>query len=289
MKVLKECLLKDYSTLHIGGVCETMLIPESEEEIRLALKEARAAGEPVFILGNGSNILFSDQGTDETIIRIGEDFSRIKRLDGNRIEVESGATNKEVAAFAQKEGLGGYEFLCGVPGTVGGAVFMNAGCYGGEVKDILKSVIWLDENGDEHETKAEDLDLSYRHSWFTDHFGVIVRAIFQLSEKDPAAIQAEMDELQFKRYDKQPMNDYSCGSTFKRPVGGYASALIDQSGLRGFAVGDAAVSEKHTGFLINKGEASAAEFLELIEQVRNRVKEDSGIELECEVRKVGRF
>lgn len=280
MKIQYNVPLKDYATLHIGGPAAVLKEPESLEEMQQVLKEEDGR---LFVLGNGSNVLFTDKGYDGTILKISPSWNGIERLEGDRIRVQSGAQNWEIADFAAASELGGYEFACGVPGMVGGAIRMNAGCYGSEIKDVLESVRYLDREGNLHEMKAEDAELGYRHSWFADNFGVIVDAVLQLHPAKSEDIQATMRELQEKRYSKQPMDAYSCGSTFKRPEGHFAAALIDESGLRGYRVGEAQVSEKHTGFLINRGEATSEEFLQLIEDVRRIVAEKTGVELTCEV------
>lgn len=284
MKTENNTELKNYTTLHIGGPAKTMVHPETVEEMKQVLKETMEKNERIYVLGNGSNVLFADEGFLGTVIHIPSSFNHMERLDDNRVRVESGATNEEFANWLCSQGLSGYEFASGVPGTIGGAVYMNAGCYGGEIKDVLVEAEYLDRDGNLHTLKNEDLDLGYRHSWFTDHFGLITSAVFQLEEKDPKEIQEVMDDLHEKRWSKQPMDKHSCGSTFKRPEGYFAAALIDQAGLRGYRVGQAMVSEKHTGFLINEDKASAEEFLKLIAEVQKRVKEHSGVDLECEVR-----
>lgn len=286
MKIEKNKELKEYTTLYIGGPAKKIVHPESLQEIKEVYEEAKKNGEKLFVLGNGSNVLFEDKGFNGTVLRLVENWNDMKLLDHDQVEVQSGATNEELAAFAQKNGLSGYEFACGVPGTIGGAVVMNAGCYNSETKNVLKSVTYLDEEGNIQTKDMEDLDLSYRHSYFSDHFGIVLSAVYQFEKDDPEKIQERMDELQEKRYAKQPMDKHSCGSTFKRPEGYFAAALIDQAGLRGFKVGDAMVSEKHTGFLINNGNCTEKEFKELISEVQKRVKEHSGVDLECEVREI---
>lgn len=286
MKIEENKELKEYTTLYIGGPAKKIVHPENLEEIQEVYEETKKNGEKLFVLGNGSNVLFEDRGFDGTVMRLVENWNNIELLEDDQVKVQSGATNEELAAFAQKNGLTGYEFACGVPGTIGGAVVMNAGCYNSETKNVLKSVAYLDEEGNIQTKNNEDLDLSYRHSYFSDHFGIVLEAVYQFEKDDPKAIQERMDELQEKRYAKQPMDKHSCGSTFKRPEGYFAAALIDQAGLRGFKVGDAMVSEKHTGFLINNGNSTEKEFKELIRQVQQKVKEHSGVDLECEVREI---
>ena len=284
MKTQYNVSLKDFSTLHIGGPAKLVLHPETVEDMQQILGEYDI--EDLYILGNGSNILFDDEGYDGVLVHIGAPFNAISAVKENVVCAQSGATNEELAAYCAKNGLGGYEFASGIPGTIGGAITMNAGAYDGETKDVLIGVEYIDENGVLVYKSNEHLDLSYRHSYFTDHFGIVVHAYYKFEPKDPDEVQARIDELTQKRWSKQPMESYSAGSTFKRPEGHFASALIDQSGLRGFSVNDAAVSEKHTGFLINKGNATAQDFRDLIEQVRRKVHEDHGVWLECEVKQV---
>jgi UDP-N-acetylmuramate dehydrogenase len=287
MQYQSNTLLKDYTTLKIGGPATYFAQPKSLNEMREVLAKAKEENLPLFILGNGSNVLVSDEGFKGIVLHMSKDWSKIERLDNNQVLVQAGATNEQLAAFCIEQGLGGYEFACGVPGTIGGAVMMNAGCYNGETKDVLVEVNYLDANGNLHVRKAKDLDLSYRHSWFTENFGLITQAIYQFEPKESAQVAAKVEELQKKRYDKQPMDKASCGSTFKRPEGHFAAALIDEAGLRGYRYKDAMVSEKHTGFLINDGQASAQDFLHLVEDVKEKVFENSGVQLECEVKMIG--
>lgn len=286
MRLEENALLKNWTTLHIGGPAKYLAHPESIEDIKEIIKQTNEKQIPLYILGNGSNVLFDDQGYNGMILHIGEAMDSIELLAGNRVKVESGATNAQLAKFCQENGLGGYEFASGIPGTIGGAIVMNAGAYDGEMKDVLESIEYIDENGELHQLQNNELELSYRHSIFSNRFGIVTSAIYQFYPKDKQAIQEKIDELTEKRYSKQPMEEYSAGSTFKRPEGHYASALIHQSDLQGYHVGDAEVSTKHAGFLINKGTASAQEFLQLIQKVQNIVYEKHGVHLEPEVRYV---
>ena len=276
--------LKDYTTLKIGGEAARFYEPESIAEIQEILKEHKENNLPLVILGNGSNMLFEDEGYDGSIIHISNKLAGIEPIDETTVRVYAGQENGDLANWLADHGLGGFEFASGIPGTVGGAVIMNAGAYDGEFKDILKSVGYLDENGDLPEVDAANLDLGYRHSWFTDHFGVVVYADLQFEPKACEEVHAKIQELHDKRYSKQPMDKASAGSTFKRPSQGYASALIHQCGLQGRAVGDAMVSTKHAGFLINDGNASCKEFLELVGIVEDEVLAQTGIKLDLEVR-----
>lgn len=288
MKYREDVLLKDYTTLKIGGPASRFYDPQTIEELEAILKEHTENGWPLMILGNGSNMLFEDEGYDGSIIHIGEALAGIKPLENNVVRVYAGQENGSLADWLADQGLGGYEFASGIPGTIGGAVIMNAGAYDGEMKDVLKSVGWLDANGDLHETPAEDLQLGYRHSWFTDNFGVVVYADLQLQPKDPNEIHEKIADLHHKRYSKQPMDKASAGSTFKRPAKGYASALIHECGLQGKSVGGAMVSTKHAGFLINEDNATCKDFLQLVHEVQEEVKAKKGVDLELEVRFIPR-
>ncbi|UNT95509.1 UDP-N-acetylmuramate dehydrogenase [Allobaculum mucilyticum] len=275
--------LKDWTTLKIGGPAARFYEPQSIEDIQEILRENQDSDQRLMVLGNGSNVLFEDEGYDGWIIHLGEEFSGLRELGNGAVRVLAGTENGDLADYLARHGLAGFEFASGIPGTVGGAVIMNAGAYDGQYEDVLLRVGYLDENGELHEVEAADLDLGYRHSWFTDHFGVVVYADLQFKSEDPAKVRAKIDELHEKRYSKQPMDKASAGSTFKRPKTGYASAMISECGLQGLRVGDAMVSTKHAGFLINDGEASCTDFLELVRQVQARVKEEKGADLELEV------
>lgn len=286
MNYKTNVLLKDYTTLKIGGPAARFFEPSSIEELQEILVLHHQNAWPLVVLGNGSNMLFEDGGYDGSVIHIGPSLSGAKILEDNdtQVKVYAGEENSALAQFLASEGLKGFEFASGIPGTIGGAVIMNAGAYNGEIKDILVKVGYLDEKGNLHEVEAKDLDLGYRHSWFSDHFGVVVYAILQLEKANPKEIQDKILDLHNKRYSKQPMDKASAGSTFKRPSKGYASALIQQCGLKGKRVGDAMVSTKHTGFLINDGKATCTDFLELVHQVQEEVRNQTGIDLELEIR-----
>lgn len=283
-----DVLMKDYTTLKIGGPADRFYEPQSLEELQAILAEHSRENRPLIILGNGSNMLFEDEGYEGSVIHIGPALGGMEVLENGQVRVYAGEENGSLAAWLATQGLGGYEFASGIPGTIGGAVIMNAGAYDGEMKDVLVRAGWLDAQGNLHESEAADLELGYRHSWFTDHFGVVVYVDLQLQPANPAAVEAKIDELHEKRHSKQPMDKASAGSTFKRPARGYASALIHECGLQGKHVGDAMVSTKHAGFLINNGSASCQEFLELVHQVQQEVKEKKGIDLELEVRYIPR-
>ena len=275
--------LAKHCSFRIGGPAQVMACPRSEAELTAVLAACRAEGLLPRILGGGTNILAPDGGVAGVVIST-------RGLDGlaltgeHEITAGAGVPLARLAVFARQNGLAGLEFAHGIPGTVGGGLYMNAGAYGGELAQAAVSARFLTPAGELRSFDGPAMALSYRHSAFMALEGVIVSGTFRLSPGDPEEIQARMRELMEKRSASQPLDLPSAGSTFKRPVGGYAAALIQEAGLKGFRVGDAAVSEKHSGFVVNLGRATSAEVLDLITQVRARVKANSGIELEPEVR-----
>lgn len=271
------------TTFGIGGPA-LLLRPRSRAELQAAMTLCREAGEEPFILGRGSNLLVSDSGISRPVIRLDGDFTAITR-EGNTLRCGAGASLIAVCRAAAENSLSGIEWGYGIPGSLGGGVYMNAGAYGGEMKDILTEVTFLDEAGEYRTLPAAELSLSYRHSIFEDRPGtVIVEAVLTLTPGDPAAIRAAMEDYMSRRREKQPLEYGSAGSTFKRPVGNYASALVDQCGLKGLSVGGAEVSRKHAGFIINRGGATAADVRELIAEVQRIVREKTGYTLECEIK-----
>ena len=271
------------TTFGIGGPA-LLLRPRSRAELQAAMTLCREAGEEPFILGRGSNLLVSDSGISRPVIQLDGDFTAITR-EGNTLRCGAGASLIAVCRAAAENSLSGIEWGYGIPGSLGGGVYMNAGAYGGEMKDILTEVTFLDEAGEYRTLPAAELSLSYRHSIFEDQPGtVIVEAVLTLTPGDPAAIRAAMEDYMSRRREKQPLEYGSAGSTFKRPVGNYASALVDQCGLKGLSVGGAEVSRKHAGFIINRGGATAADVRELIAEVQRIVREKTGYTLECEIK-----
>ena len=271
------------TTFGIGGPA-LLLRPRSRAELQAAMTLCREAGEEPFILGRGSNLLVSDSGISRPVIRLDGDFTAITR-EGNTLRCGAGASLIAVCRAAAENSLSGIEWGYGIPGSLGGGVYMNAGAYGGEMKDILTEVTFLDEAGEYRTLPAAELSLSYRHSIFEERPGtVIVEAVLTLTPGDPAAIRAAMEDYMSRRREKQPLEYGSAGSTFKRPVGNYASALVDQCGLKGLSVGGAEVSRKHAGFIINRGGATAADVQELIAEVQRIVREKTGYTLECEIK-----
>ena len=280
--------MKNHTTFRVGGPADIVLTP-SAEELPAVLSVCREEQMPVTVIGNGSNLLVGDQGIRGVVICIGFGMRGI-RVDGEKIFLEAGVTLAAAAQQAAKAGLTGLEFASGIPGPFGGAVVMNAGAYGGEMKDVIVSVRVISEDGEILTLSKEELDLSYRHSVIPERGYLVIDGELLLTrEKDPDQITERMEELKKKRIEKQPLEYPSAGSTFKRPEGYFAGKLIMDAGLRGFSVGGAAVSEKHCGFVINKGNATAADICALMDEVTRIVKEKYAVTLEPEVKKVGEF
>ncbi len=275
--------LSRHTSFRIGGPAAVMAFPECGEELLQIMEVSSLLDIKPVILGAGTNVLAPDAGVNGLVVCL-KGLDGIERLDGNRIQVAAGVSMARAATFAAAEGLSGLEFAHGIPGSVGGGVYMNAGAYGGEISQVCESVSVL-RNGKEILTlSADELDFSYRHSAMEDSGDIVLGAVFRLESKEPDAIRATMQELMQRRRASQPLNLPSAGSAFKRPVGGYAAALIDEAGLKGYRVGDAAVSEKHAGFIVNLGNAPANDVQQLLAQVAQKVFERSGIRLEPEIR-----
>ena len=287
-KVLFEEPMSSHTTFRIGGPAEVFLMPESYEQIRSALALCREEGVPYFVLGNGSNLLVSDSGYRGVIIQMDRNMGDIE-LKGTEIRACAGALLSSVAAAARKASLTGFEFAGGIPGTLGGAVVMNAGAYGGEMKDVLREVTVMTKEGDIRVIPSDRLELGYRTSIIKKTGYLVLEAVISLEKGDLQAIQEKTKELASKRTEKQPLDYPSAGSTFKRPEGYFAGKLIMDSGLRGFRVGGAQVSEKHCGFVINTGGATAKDVKELMDHVIRTVKEKYNITLEPEVKFLGEF
>ena len=277
--------LAAHCTFKIGGPAQLFVQPQTEQQLCSAAALCKEQAVRYYLLGNGSNILFADEGFAGVVIDISALGSDIA-IEGNTLTAGAGVRLAILCRAALEHGLSGLEFAYGIPGTVGGAVYMNAGAYGGEMKDVLTVVRYLTAEGEVVQASAAELDLSYRHSIFEENGGCILSAQFALQPGNAADIRAKMDELMAKRADKQPLDKPSAGSTFKRPAGAFAAALIDQCGLRGFRHGGAAVSDKHCGFVVNLGGATCADVLALCDEVRAIVKEKTGYELEKEIRVV---
>jgi len=261
-----------------------MAFPKSTEELSRILKASALLDTKPAILGAGTNVLAPDEGISGLVICLKDCLSGMERLDHEQIRVAAGVTMTRAAVYAANQGLSGMEFAHGIPGTVGGGIYMNAGAYGGELKDICVSVDVMDMDGILRTVSAEDMAFSYRHSILEEQQGIVTGAVFRLTPKEPEAIKETMKVLQGKRSASQPLDLPSAGSAFKRPVGGYAAALIDQAGLKGYTVGGAAISTKHAGFAVNIGGATAQDVQNLLKQVSDIVFEKSGIRLEPEIR-----
>jgi UDP-N-acetylmuramate dehydrogenase len=269
----------------VGGPAEVLFKPADKEDL-IAFLKGKPKGTPVTVLGVGSNLLVRDGGVPGVVIRLGREFVQMKALEGAVLEAGAAALDLNVAKAAQLAGIEGLEFFCGVPGTLGGALRMNAGAYGKETKDVLIEAEAVDGEGKLHRVTAEDLGMSYRHSGAPEDW-IFLSAKLQGAPGDAAAIAARMEEIQRQREESQPIRTRTGGSTFKNPPGHKAWELIDKAGCRGLAKGGAEVSEKHCNFLINKGEASAADIEALGEEVRRRVKETCGVELQWEIKRIG--
>ena len=284
--VLVDEPMSRHTTFEIGGPADLFVIPESVEEVRDVVAACREAQVPYFILGNGSDLLVSDEGYRGVIIGLAEGFTYVA-IEGTEMTCPAGVSLREPSEMACDLGLTGLEFACGIPGTIGGACFMNAGAYDGCIADVLKSVRVIMPDGTCETIAAEDLALGYRASRIKDEGLVVLTATFALRKGDLDVIRARMDELTHKRESKQPLDKPSAGSTFKRPEGYFAGKLISDAGLQGYQVGGAAVSKKHAGFVVNLGGATAADVHAVIEHVQDEVERQFGVRLEPEVRFLG--
>ena len=285
LSLTRDALMARYTTLHLGGPADLLACPNTPAQIQLLLKTAHELNVPVFIIGNGSNLLVKDGGIRGLVIRIFRDMQHIE-VHGDTIRAEAGAMMSTLAMAAAEANLGGLTFASGIPGTVGGGVYMNAGAYGGEMSQVVTLVEGFDRAGEAFHYTRPELHFSHRYSRLMDEDRIITRVTFQLPRGERAALLAEMVDFNTRRADKQPLTKFSAGSTFKRPANGYASAMIDQCGLKGFSVGGAKVSEKHAGFCINEG-GTAADFLALMAHVQKVVYDRFGTMLEPEVRILG--
>lgn len=277
-------LMARHTSFRIGGNAEVMAFPKNAEELAEILKIAAHLGIQPAILGAGTNVLAPDEGIKGIIICLKDCLDGIQSLGDTHIRVMAGVTMTRAAMFAANHGLTGLEFAHGIPGTVGGGVYMNAGAYGGEIKDVAESVEIMDFSGNIRTLTNEEMDFSYRHSALEQMNVIVLSTTFLLQKGDCETVKAKIRELQAKRSASQPLDIPSAGSAFKRPVGGYAAALIDQAGLKGYTVGGAAISTKHAGFAVNLGNATASDVKALLRQVSDIVFEKNGIRLEPEVR-----
>ena len=289
--IAKDSILIDepmsrHTTFRVGGPADFFVTPKAKEEVRNVIRICKEAGMPYYIIGNGSNLLVSDAGYRGVIVQIYKEMNEVK-VEGDLVKAQAGALLSGIAAKALGAELSGFEFASGIPGTIGGACVMNAGAYGGEMKDVLESVTVLTGEGKIIELGRNELELGYRTSVIAKKGYIVLGAVLKLERGDGEKIKTYMDELKEKRVTKQPLEYPSAGSTFKRPEGYFAGKLIEDAGLRGFQVGGAQVSEKHCGFVINRDHATAADIMELMRQVQIRVKENSGVDLEPEVKRLG--
>ena len=283
VELLENVPLSEHTTFRIGGTADFWAEINSSSAISALVRLCRENAYPYFVLGRGSNILASDAGYRGIILHLGNQFANIGFKDAHTMTCEAGATLVKAAKTAEEFSQTGMEGLSGIPGTIGGALYMNAGAYGYEMSQIVSSCTYMDENGEIRQLRASDLALSYRQSWFTLHPGnVILTVTVKLQDGDKAEISEKMRDFLKRRNDKQPLDFPSAGSTFKRPEGNYASALIDQCGLKGYTVGGAQVSEKHAGFVINREGATCADVMQLCADVKRIVQEKTGYILEME-------
>lgn len=283
--VIQNEPMKRHTTFRIGGPCDIFIKPRSIEEIRQIIEVVKENKVPYYVVGNGSNLLVSDDGYRGVIINLFNNFSDIT-VEGNTITASAGALLGKIGYTALKNSLTGFEFATGIPGTLGGAVVMNAGAYGGEMKDVLSEVTVLTKEGELLTLKADELELGYRTSIIAKKDYIVLEGKIQLKPGEPDKIKAVIDDLAFRRRDKQPLEYPSAGSTFKRPKDNFAGKLIMDAGLRGYTSGGAMVSDKHCGFVINKGDATCEDVIKLTDHVKEEVKNQFGIELELEVKKL---
>lgn len=286
---LEQEMMNTHTTFKIGGPAAYYMIPENEDEIMEALDFARVRKLPFYLLGRGSNVLFSDEGYPGVVIEIGRGLERMSVHQEGMVMVQAGIGLSTMAVRLAEAGLTGFEFAGGIPGTLGGGITMNAGAYGGEIKDCIVSATVLNEEGNKMVLSKKELELGYRSSIIQKKKYIVLQGTFSFEKGEREKIFSDMKELNQKRREKQPLEYPSAGSTFKRPEGYFAGKLIEDAGLRGYRIGDAQVSEKHCGFVINRGHATAEEVRRLIEEVQNRVREKFQVELEPEVRMVGKF
>lgn len=285
--IFMEEPMKKHTTFRVGGPADVLVQPD-ETALAAILALCRQYHVSYSFIGNGSNLLVGDKGIRGVVIEMTDPMGNIE-VDGTKITAQAGAMLSKIANTAASNGLGGMEFAAGIPGSVGGAVVMNAGAYGGEMKDIIEKVYILDENGAQLELDRDALDLGYRHSCIPEKKYIVTKVVLELVPRNEAEIRSEMKELNEKRAEKQPLQYPSAGSTFKRPEGYFAGKLIMDAGLRGYQVGGAQVSEKHCGFVINKGDATAADICQLMRDVSDKVQAQFGVVLEPEVKMIGEF
>ncbi len=280
--------MKRYTSFKCGGKATLLIIPNSVSNLISIVEFCRKFSFEPLVIGNGSNILVTDNGVGNVVIKVGREVGKIELIDDTTINCEAGASLKSLCLFALDNSLSGLEFAYGIPGTLGGAIYMNAGAYGGEMKDVLESVTCLDSNCNVVTIPKEELGLGYRKSVFTDSDYTILSATLKLKKADKNEVKEAMDDKLKRRKEKQPLEFGSAGSTFKRPEGHFAGALIEECGLKGYKIGGAQVSEKHAGFIINKNRATSTDVIKLIKHVQKTVYEKHGVMLETEVKIIGK-
>ncbi len=285
-QILVRVPMKEHTSMHVGGMAEFLLLPSSVQEIRQAAQALASAHISYLVMGNGTNLIFPDEGYPGVIIKLSDNFSQIT-VQGDEITAQAGASLAAVANAAWKNSLTGLEFASGIPGTTGGAVVMNAGAYDGEMKDVVIQTVSLNMDGELTTLSGEEHDFSYRKSCFQKSNAVVLEIKMKLQKGNADQIKEKMQSLNARRREKQPLNMPSAGSVFKRPPGSYAGKLIEEAGLRGFRIGGAQVSEKHCGFIVNTGDATAADIIALIQWVKDKVFQTSGVMLEEEVKILG--
>ena len=284
LEILEYEPMRAHCSFRIGGPARALVRPASAEETAAVCRIVRDGGAQPLLIGNGTNLLITDGDVDRIVVQMGERMADVARTDATHLRAGAGIPLARLAQAALGYGLAGLEFAHGIPGSLGGAVSMNAGAYGGEMKDVVVSTRYLDHDLNLCEAEGAEHDFGYRHSVFSDTDCVVLDSTLALTLGDPAEIRARMLDLSERRRSRQPLDLPSAGSTFKRPVGGYAAALIDAAGLKGYAVGGAQVSEKHAGFVVNRGGATFDDVLRLMDHIRSEVLRTSGVELEPEVK-----
>lgn len=285
-KARENVMLNSYTTFNIGGPADVLIEPETEEQISNLVKFCNENDVPLTVIGKGSNLLIKDKGIRGVVVTLRDNFSDIS-VEGNIVTAQAGASLRNASIKSFEQNLTGMEAVSGIPGSVGGAIIMNAGAYGTEMKDIVKSVRCMHDDGEIVEYTNEEMDFSYRHSLASEKGYVVISVSFELKDGDKEEIYAAFEDFDYKRSSRQPLDRYSAGSTFKRPEGYYASKLIDDAGLRGFTIDKAQVSEKHCGFLINMSDATCENMLTLIKEVQAKIKKEFGVTLETEVKILG--
>ena len=286
-KILIDELMKNHTTFRIGGKADIMLLPETEDEIIEIVKFCYKTKQNFFVLGGGSNLLIPDTGIRDVVIKLSDNYSKFT-IDNEIIMAEAGIKLWDLSEKILENNLTGFEFASGIPGTIGGGVYMNAGAYDSEMKNIVKAVRVIDNQGNIREYTNEEMKFGYRTSYAMEQKSIISKVTLKLAKGNHQDIVDKTNDFANRRSEKQPLTEYSAGSTFKRPPGHYAGKLIEEAGLKGFSIGEAKVSEKHSGFVINKGNCTYKEMVEFIDEVKNRVYKNSGILLEEEVRIPGR-